>query len=172
MLKMVANADDDTMSTSFSGIEAPHTAACANRLALAKHLGIPPDQVPLPKLLHMIEWDSENQEELLLVARQTGACLFSDPRLSKQIVFDFWLVRRHGYCRGWLQIHRLLDSLDYVLLCLLSGFLPATCHMSCWHAEDIASFFRQELQETIDNLKDPRVVGCRDRSVDYDLVLD
>ena len=89
LLKMVANADDDTMSASFSGIEAPHTAACANRLALAKHLGIPPDQVPLPKLLHMIEWDSENQEELLLIARQTGACLFSDPRLSKQIVFDF-----------------------------------------------------------------------------------
>ncbi len=68
----------DSMSTSFSGIEAPHTAACANRVALANHLGIPHTEVGMPRLKHMIEWDAENQAELLLVAEHTGACLFSE----------------------------------------------------------------------------------------------
>lgn len=79
---MLDSIQNDSMSTSFSGIEAPHTAACANRLALAEALQIPHEQVPMPRLLHMVEWESENQKELLLAAKQSGgACLFSEPLL-------------------------------------------------------------------------------------------
>ena len=74
VLKMAAG---DTMSTAFSGIEAPHTASCANRLAMSRVLG---REVPMPRLLHMIEYDPQNQQELLLLSKQTGnhACLFGD----------------------------------------------------------------------------------------------
>ena len=54
---ILAACQDDTMSTSFSGIEAPHTASCAN---LAEFLGIDQKLVPMPRLLHMIEWEFQN----------------------------------------------------------------------------------------------------------------
>ena len=72
---MLRAATADTMSTAFSGIEAPHTASCANRVAMSKCIGA---EIPFPKLLHMIESDPQNQQELLLVARETGSCLFGD----------------------------------------------------------------------------------------------
>lgn len=75
---LLAASHEDSISTSFSGIESPHTAACCNRLALARKLGLDPSAVPFPRLHHMIKWDSESQAELLIVARQTGACLFGD----------------------------------------------------------------------------------------------
>ena len=75
LMDRVTQRQIDTMSTSFSGIESPHTAACANRQALARRLGV---EVPFPKLMHMVEWDSACQAELKLIAKQTGACLFSD----------------------------------------------------------------------------------------------
>ena len=75
MHDIVRAAHADTMSTAFSGIEAPHTASCANRSAMGKALGT---DIPFPRLLHMIEFDPQNQQELLLVARETGACLFGD----------------------------------------------------------------------------------------------
>ena len=75
MHDIVRAAHADTMSTAFSGIEAPHTASCANRSAMGKALGM---DIPFPRLLHMIEFDPQNQQELLLVARETGACLFGD----------------------------------------------------------------------------------------------
>lgn len=72
---ILAACQDDTMSTSFSGIEAPHTASCAN---LAEFLGIDQKLVPMPRLLHMIEWDVQNRAELMIIAHQTGSCLFGD----------------------------------------------------------------------------------------------
>ena len=75
MHDIVRAAHADTMSSAFSGIEAPHTASCANRSAMGKALGT---DIPFPRLLHMIEFDPQNQQELLLVARETGACLFGD----------------------------------------------------------------------------------------------
>ena len=64
-----------SMSTAFSGIDAPHTASCAKRVAMSKCIG---PEIPFPKLLHMIEYDPQNQQELLLVSRETGSCLFGD----------------------------------------------------------------------------------------------
>ena len=75
LMDKVTQRQTDTMSTSFSGIESPHTAACANRQALARRLGV---EVPFPKLMHMVEWDGACQAELKLIAKETGACLFSD----------------------------------------------------------------------------------------------
>ena len=75
LMDRVTQRQIDTMSTSFSGIESPHTAACANRQALARRLGV---EVPFPRLMHMVEWDGACQAELKLIAKQTGACLFSD----------------------------------------------------------------------------------------------
>ena len=72
---ILAACQDDTMSTSFSGIEAPHSASCAN---LAEFLGIDQKLVPMPRLLHMIEWDVQNRAELMIIAHQTGSCLFGD----------------------------------------------------------------------------------------------
>ncbi|CAK9108164.1 unnamed protein product, partial [Durusdinium trenchii] len=75
---ILAACQEDTISTSFSGIEAPHTASCANRVALAEFLDIDQKLVPMPRLLHMIEWDVQNRAELMIIARQTGSCLFGD----------------------------------------------------------------------------------------------
>ena len=75
LVQCAMDSDQDTMSTSFSGIESPHTAACAHRQALSRRLG---KKIPYPRLLHMIEWDTACQGELLITAKETGSCLFSD----------------------------------------------------------------------------------------------
>ena len=93
LMQVLSAASSDSMSTSFSGIEAPHTASCANRIALAEYLGIPAGEIPMPRLLHMVEWGTEEQRELLVVSRQTGACLFGDiaeffrPELSDTLAY-------------------------------------------------------------------------------------
>lgn len=70
--------ESDTMSTSYSGIECPHTAACCNRMALRRRLNLDETTLPMPKLFHMIEWEAASQAELMVIAKDTGACLFSD----------------------------------------------------------------------------------------------
>ena len=67
---------DDSLSTCYSGIESAHTATNCNAFALSEATGTERVRVPL---YHMIEWDKENQKELLLVAHDhPGCCLFGD----------------------------------------------------------------------------------------------
>eukprot|EP00435_Cladocopium_sp_Y103_P057289 s1602_g19.t1 len=93
LMRVLNAASSDSMSTPFSGIEAPHTASCANRIALAQYLGIPVTEIPMPRLLNMVEWGAEEQRELLVVCKQTGSCLFGDiaeffrPELQDTVAF-------------------------------------------------------------------------------------
>ena len=68
--------ENDSLSTCYSGVESAHTATNCNAYALAELTGNPPIRVPLS---HMIEWDPENQKELLMVAEShPECCLFGD----------------------------------------------------------------------------------------------
>lgn len=67
---------NDSMSTCYSGIESAHTATNCNAFALSEATGTQRIKVPL---YHMIEWDTENQKELLVVAKDhPNCCLFGD----------------------------------------------------------------------------------------------
>ena len=67
---------DDSVSTCYSGIESVHTATNCNAFALSDVSGNRMIDVPL---LHMIEWDSENQKEFLLVAsKHPCCCIYGD----------------------------------------------------------------------------------------------
>lgn len=76
MATLQASLEDDSMSTCYSGIESAHTATNCNAFALSEATGTQRIKVPM---YHMIEWDKENQKELLLVARDhPNCCLFGD----------------------------------------------------------------------------------------------
>lgn len=49
---MVDRAQGDSMSTSFSGIECPHTAACCNIMALRRRYNLTEKDLPMPRLAH------------------------------------------------------------------------------------------------------------------------
>lgn len=66
----------DSLSTCYSGIESAHTATNCNAYAFSEATGNPMVRVPL---LHMVEWDTENQQELMMVAEShPECCLFGD----------------------------------------------------------------------------------------------
>ena len=66
----------DSLSTCYSGIESAHTATNCNAYAFSKATGNPMVCVPI---LHMVEWDTESQKELLMVAEShPQCCLFGD----------------------------------------------------------------------------------------------
>eukprot|EP00435_Cladocopium_sp_Y103_P015431 s3436_g3.t1 len=68
--------ESDSLSTCYSGVESAHTATNCTAYALSELTGNPMVRVPLQ---YMIEWDPENQKELLLVAEShPECCLFGD----------------------------------------------------------------------------------------------
>ena len=63
----------DTMSTSFSGIEAAGTSMQILRKSLADLTGI---DIPRQRFLYQVEWNQECQQELLGLAVEHDCCLF------------------------------------------------------------------------------------------------
>ena len=77
--QLAHNLEHDTLSTAFSGICAPETAANVLRFRLGHALGRPIELSKDAKgFSHMIEWNSQSQEECKLLAEETGSCLFGD----------------------------------------------------------------------------------------------
>ena len=70
---------EDSLSTAYSGVESASAATNCNCRALASKLGEPQTRVPL---LHMIEWDKDSQQELLLWSKHhepnCSPCVFGN----------------------------------------------------------------------------------------------
>lgn len=81
LMNLVDSMQADTMSTSFSGVEAPRVALNCLHWRLEERIGA---KIPKPANLFMVEWDKEAQEELKLLDLDCHSsvadrpCLFSD----------------------------------------------------------------------------------------------
>lgn len=86
LFDLVSAMEKDTMSTSFSGVDAPRVALNALHWRLEERLST---EIPKTKQLFMVEWSPESQEELKLfdsdshVCKEERPCLFSD-------ISEFW----------------------------------------------------------------------------------
>ena len=77
-LEQLAHAlEEDSLSTSFSGVRAPETALAVLRYRLGALLG---RQITCghANMSHMIEWQVESQAECLVAAKHEGGCVFGD----------------------------------------------------------------------------------------------
>lgn len=78
VLGSLANTlQEDSLSTAFSGVRSPETAANVLRFRLGQRLGYEIKNNN-GKLGHMVEWDKSCQQECLLAASVEGSCLFGD----------------------------------------------------------------------------------------------
>ena len=72
------NDSCETDSSSFSGIEAPHTSKLMIHHKLEEKLGI---KIAKPRLTHVVEWNSSCQKEIMAMLDAEGdesCCIFSD----------------------------------------------------------------------------------------------
>ena len=135
---------DDTDSTSFSGIEAPHCSKRMLHYKLEQRLG---RSIRKPTLVHAIEWDKDCQKELLKMLDDEGdkdCCVFGDitgffrdelleeggliselkknPSIAVETLAPLMetgrLMKRHSWCirHRSLDIHQLLTCCSRIAL--------------------------------------------------------
>ena len=74
--------EEISLSTSFSGVDAPCTAFLCMGLGLCEELSLGPEHIPRPRNAYAIEWLQSSQEELAAHPHPPD-CIFSD-------IAEFW----------------------------------------------------------------------------------